>query len=138
MKFTKRPLVIEAMQFDGRNGAVIRNWAHRGLPDIANSVILLHDEYGADHTAITVRTLEGSMFVNPGDWIIRGIQGEFYPCKPDIFEKTYEPAAAPPAPTPKEPWQHYVLAWLGQWRDYLPPEAVTDLQDVAASGTTKP
>jgi hypothetical protein len=37
-----------------------------------------------------IRTLEGNMYVMPGDWIIKGVKGEFYPCKPDIFELTYE------------------------------------------------
>jgi hypothetical protein len=43
---------------------------------------------------ISIRTLEGVMVADPGDWIIRGVQGEFYPCKPDIFEATYEPVEA--------------------------------------------
>jgi len=40
---------------------------------------------------INIQTLEGTMTANPGDWIIKGVNGEFYPCKPDIFEKIYEP-----------------------------------------------
>jgi hypothetical protein len=40
---------------------------------------------------VVIRTLEGDMLASPGDWIIRGVKGEFYPCKPDIFEATYEP-----------------------------------------------
>ncbi|HWQ95907.1 MAG TPA: hypothetical protein VN368_00905 [Candidatus Methylomirabilis sp.] len=40
---------------------------------------------------LTIRTLEGEMTAHPGDWIIKGVNGELYPCKPDIFEKTYEP-----------------------------------------------
>lgn len=48
----------------------------------------------AEQTAVSVQipTLEGVMTANPGDWIITGVNGERYPCKPDIFEKTYEPA----------------------------------------------
>jgi hypothetical protein len=42
---------------------------------------------------IEIETLEGTMSANPGDWIIKGVNGEFYPCKPDIFAKTYEPVA---------------------------------------------
>lgn len=41
---------------------------------------------------IDIKTLEGTMHASPGDWIIRGVKGELYPCKPDIFEATYEPA----------------------------------------------
>ena len=44
-----------------------------------------------DGHVIAIDTLEGEMHADPGDWIIRGVQGEFYPCKPDIFEATYEP-----------------------------------------------
>jgi hypothetical protein len=41
---------------------------------------------------VEIKTLEGTMLAQPGDWIIQGVQGEFYPCKPDIFDATYEPA----------------------------------------------
>lgn len=60
----------------------------RGLP-----------EFGVNF--ITILTLEGEMNASPGDWIIRGVQGEFYPCKPDIFEQTYEPVETPSL-TPEE------------------------------------
>lgn len=45
-----------------------------------------------DAGAMTINTLEGDMLASPGDWIITGVNGEKYPCKPDVFEKTYEPA----------------------------------------------
>jgi hypothetical protein len=48
--------------------------------------------YESDFFYMEVSTLEGKMLVSLGDWIIRGVNGELYPCKPDIFEKTYEPA----------------------------------------------
>ena len=70
-KFRKRPVVIEAEQW--RPGVRIEGMV---LDDDGNPVI---------------ETLEGSMRVSPGDWIITGINSEKYPCKPDIFEKTYEP-----------------------------------------------
>lgn len=51
-----------------------------------------------------IATLEGVMQVKPDDWIIRGVQGEFYPCKPDIFKATYEPVTGlPPGPPPPPP-----------------------------------
>ncbi len=86
-KWRKKPVVIEAVQFNGDNGPDIVNWAHNGLPPEANSVIRLgYPGY------LYVRTLEGTMEAYPNDWIIKGIKGEFYPCKPDIFNATYEPA----------------------------------------------
>jgi hypothetical protein len=52
-----------------------------------------HDEHDCyDDAEWMIQTLEGDMWARPGDWIIKGVQGEFYPCKPDIFEATYEPA----------------------------------------------
>ena len=50
----------------------------------------MHDAYSVDGGRVGISTLEGVMTATIGDWIIKGVQGEFYPCKPDIFEKTYE------------------------------------------------
>ena len=86
MKFRKRPVVIEAIQFETNNevGDVNMNhvvgWINR------NGAKSRHD--GTD---IYIETLEGEMRASCGDWIIKGVKGEFYPCKPDIFEATYEP-----------------------------------------------
>jgi hypothetical protein len=76
MKFRKKPVVIEASQWfkDGDHPAVIK---HHGI--------------GSD-TIGWCPTLEGGHIVTPGDWIITGVKGEHYPCKPDIFAATYEPA----------------------------------------------
>lgn len=82
MKFKKKPVVIEAEQFlpaEGRFPAGVV-----AAPG-AGGVHLPPDACG-------VETLEGFMRCNPGDWIITGVKGEKYPCKPDIFEATYEPA----------------------------------------------
>lgn len=79
MKFRKKPVVIEAKQFglvDG-SAAEIIEWAHP-------LQIRLTSE------GLVIPTLEGRMTADRGDWIIKGIKGEFYPCKPDIFEATYE------------------------------------------------
>lgn len=79
MKYRKKPVVIEAVQFTGK------------LSDIESlNVPEVSQELGSNTCQIP--TLEGVMTASPGDWIIKGVNGEFYPCKPDIFEKTYEPA----------------------------------------------
>lgn len=84
--FRKRPVVIEAEQFyepdsrDITNGPTLAVWCHgQYLVDALGPCIL-------------IETLEGQMRANPTDWIIKGVNGEFYPCKADIFAKTYEPA----------------------------------------------
>lgn len=87
MKFRKKPVVIEAIQFNGMDDYfAIQGWMKRSGSTF---------EQGYAHPEMWVQTLEGRMSARPGDWIIRGVKGEFYPCKPDIFEATYEPA--PPA-----------------------------------------
>lgn len=87
MKFRKKPVVIEAKQFTTNNEVgspqmdSVVNWVNQG-----------RDTAGAWHngTDIFIVTLEGEMRATVGDWIIKGVKGEFYPCKPDIFEATYE------------------------------------------------
>ncbi len=79
-QYRKKPVVVEARQIDSAN--------YDDMSDIVewcNGVAVDHDGH-----AIAIDTLEGRMFADPGDWIIRGVKGEFYPCKPDIFEATYE------------------------------------------------
>lgn len=88
MKFRKRPVIIEAKQLTKDTIFDVIRWAHLGMPPIANSIIL-ESENGA-----VVITLEGNMHATWGDWIIKGVKGEFYPCKPDIFESTYEQVTA--------------------------------------------
>ncbi len=63
-----------------------QEWAHVGMDPLMNAIICF------DGYSLTIRTLEGVMRADIGDMIIRGVKGEFYPCKPDIFEATYEPA----------------------------------------------
>ena len=77
MKFRKKPVVIEAICFDGTMASLEGFF----IPEISQ-------EFGSRTAQIP--TLEGVMTAQPGDWIIKGINGEFYPCKPDIFHKTYE------------------------------------------------
>lgn len=79
MKFRKKPVVVEARLFDP------------GVDyDEATSVVGWCGGRAVDE-GCAIDTLEGVMLASPGDWIIRGVQGEFYPCKPDIFAATYEP-----------------------------------------------
>lgn len=96
-KFRKKPVVIEALQWDGKN--------HRPMYDF------LGGRYGSDNGSyeyidssgknfyidhaktkggLVIKTLEGEHIATIGDFIIKGVNGEFYPCKPDVFEKTYE------------------------------------------------
>lgn len=86
-KFRKRPVVIEARQFAGGpvDEIAVAKWCGGKLafPD---------QEPGCGpRPVVEIGTLEGTMTAIYGDWIIKGVNGEFYPCKPDIFEKTYEP-----------------------------------------------
>jgi hypothetical protein len=78
MKYRKKPVVIEAIQFNGEN-----------QDDVAEFMgEMIRTNFFPD---ILIETLEGTMKANIGDYIIKGVKGEFYPCKPDIFEMTYEP-----------------------------------------------
>ena len=80
-KYRKRPVVVDAIQF--RAG----EQPHELAADVVAGRVL----YAEDGTML-VETLKGAMVARPGDWIIRGVKGELYPCKPDIFDATYEPA----------------------------------------------
>ena len=80
-RFRKKPVVIEAMKVLRENLTEVRKWV--GVAPL----------YDRDYEAVylIIPTLEGDHRANEGDWIVKGIKGEFYPCKPDIFEATYEP-----------------------------------------------
>lgn len=82
-KFRKKPIVIEAEQFWPH----ATPWPH-GVR-VSRVVTVIND---VDHYTHEIDTLEGTMVVTPGDWVITGVKGERYPCKPDIFTATYEPA----------------------------------------------
>ena len=89
MKYRKKPIVVEAVRVD-ETLKNVRDWSN--LPAWVidayeeGTLLFLND-------AIEIRTLEGTMRGAMDDWIIRGISGEVYPCKPDIFQATYEPIA---------------------------------------------
>ena len=76
-KYRKRPVVIEAVQWTGENLLEILQFSKDSFID--------RDDY-----TLKIETLEGVMTVSRGDYIVKGVDGEFYPCKPDIFEKTYD------------------------------------------------
>ena len=89
MKFRKKPVVIEAVQFTYRFDWP--EWFHDAVSK--NNVLVYNAGKFHDPSKICyaeIYTLEGVMLANESDWIIKGINGEIYPCKPDIFEKTYE------------------------------------------------
>lgn len=90
-KYRKKPVVIEAVQF--KIGAEVPVLKFLGLEQqglhLKNEVAEFHC-WRQDCSTLKIKTLEGRMEVSDGDYIIKGVNGEFYPCKPDIFEKTYE------------------------------------------------
>ena len=84
-KFRKKPVEIEAFQLPAEDEDAsdeLIDFLHSSDRDIMSG-------YGG---TVEIHTLEGVMVGEPGDWIIKGVKGEFYPCKPDIFEATYDPA----------------------------------------------
>lgn len=81
-KYRKKPVIVEAKQLTEENMVEIKEWCGGEL--IPNSRTEGYDLF--------INTLEGLMHADINDYIIRGVEGEFYPCKPDIFEKTYEEA----------------------------------------------
>jgi hypothetical protein len=78
VRYRKKPVEIDAIRWTGENGDEIESWSE--------------GQVRCGDTFAVVRTLEGEMRGNVGDWIIRGVQGEYYACKNDIFVATYEPA----------------------------------------------
>ena len=88
-KFRNNSVVIEAEQYTGKNGVALRSWSGGA---VVESPVLEPTEDNPTGDYVQVHTLEGIMCGGVGDWIIRGVKGEFYPCKPDIFAATYEPA----------------------------------------------
>lgn len=90
MKYRKKPVVIEAVQYNGSNVCEIEEFVGKRL----RQTIVDDCGYQAGATApiigLVIETLEGDMVASPLDYIIKGVKGEFYPCKPDVFEQTYE------------------------------------------------
>jgi len=90
-KFRKKPVVIEAEQWNGQpiDGVKLVGCKYCWPRACLNAV---HSEFGPRPHHGEIETLEGAMQVSPGDWVITGVNGERYPCKPEIFAKTYETA----------------------------------------------
>lgn len=114
-QYRKKPVVIEAIQW---NGAKFEDtppeWFRAAMyaePGTPGFLMRIGDK-------LVIETLEGQVWAAPGDWIIRGVKGELYPCKPDIFAATYEAAAPVPAST-------------GRVKDHVLREVVNNLRDIA-------
>jgi hypothetical protein len=101
-RYRKKPVVIEAVQvaaavYNGKtwnrspfNCEVVPQWLEDAF---SNGTIAVHPS-DREHALLAIRAPEGTMIAEPADWIVRGVKGELYPCKPDIFEATYEPVVA--------------------------------------------
>lgn len=83
MKYRKKPVVIEAVQFLDTEESILE------LSELGLDPVRV-DYADLDNPVLKIETLEGLMVATEGDYIIKGVQGEFYPCKPDIFKETYE------------------------------------------------
>lgn len=83
MKFRKKPVVIEAWHFTDESKNIV-------FREISAKQMNIYASYDNASPVIRIPTLEGEMTASLNDWIIQGVNGELYPCKPDIFEKTYE------------------------------------------------
>ena len=88
MKFIKKPIVIEAIQFTGQSSITAMQNVWMNFQHLS--------EYRHESRTLVIKTPEGPLNASLNDWVIKGVKGEFYPCKPDIFEATYE------LPTEKE------------------------------------
>ena len=92
-RFRKKPVEIEAIQYTGDNFDEIYEWARGDKAASEAPIVCGNKPDGSnDLDALWISTLEGNMKAIKGDWIIKGVKGEFYPCKPDIFKETYEDA----------------------------------------------
>jgi hypothetical protein len=91
MKFRKKPVVIDALQWTGKNHRPMFEFLGGKQGDYIDST---GNNFYIDHNKVDggliIKTLEGEHLATIGDWIIKGVKGEYYPCKPDIFEATHE------------------------------------------------
>lgn len=99
--FRKKPVEVEAVKYAGAGNMDVRGEVPAWMWDAFEDGTLEPTD-GSD--PLRIKTLEGVMTVSPGDWIIQGVKGEIYPCKPDIFEMTYEPKAKALALAIREPF----------------------------------
>ena len=87
LRFKKKPVIIEAINYDGNNSKEIIEWAKCKIVEPIFINITWDNPTGK---YLEIKTLEGTMIAIVNDWIIKGIDGEFYPCKPRIFIDSYE------------------------------------------------
>ena len=105
-KYIKKPIEIEAIQWIGKNTKKVKDFCNSG--DAWNC--------GQTNDKLEIYTLEGTMLASVGDYIIKGVNGEFYPCKPDIFEKTYN--KTPTLEEVKKEWEELEYEWY-ETKEYL-------------------
>ncbi len=97
MKFRKKPVVIDAFQWEGGKEWVPVAYPPKGMVGVREWLkagtlcTICRQKLGLHGSMITLESPDGEQRVCPGDWIITGVKGETYPCKPDIFEQTYDP-----------------------------------------------
>lgn len=93
MKYRKKPIEVDAVLWNGDNQREMFDFLTNG-EKVNDYMTASGDSFLIDHSAVkgglVIKTLEGKMAATIGDYIIKGVNGEFYPCKPDIFEQTYE------------------------------------------------
>lgn len=90
-QYRKKPVIIEAVQLDNINAPRVVQWIGEDKAKMnLESDAAWNQGKAPPVFSVTIHTLEGDMKAMPGDYVIKGVHGEFYPCKPDIFEKTYE------------------------------------------------
>jgi len=105
-QFRKKPVVVDAVQL--RQRFLWPDWFHDA---VSSNVIITHGlgKYGTGPVYCEIKTLEGVMRANAGDWVVRGTQGEIYPCKPDIFIEIYEPVGIATACNAHEPMREALI-----------------------------
>lgn len=89
-KFRKKPVIIEAVQYNNLNKGEIEKFVGKELNSELESETAYLAGKGSPKFSLIIETLEGNHKAMPNDFIIKGVNGEFYPCKPDIFKKTYD------------------------------------------------
>ncbi len=122
-QFRKKPVVISALQFTGDNVVAVLDFVTSGGAEAQTS---------RSGLTLYIKTLEGDMLASSGDWIIRGVKGEYYPCKPDVFADTYDPEpddrdVGPKLPSPYDSFDERVWAESFVAHVKLHPSIATDV-----------
>lgn len=89
-KYVKKPVVVEAIQWNGYNWQDITSFCGDSVTFEEIHQRQISDDVFTSNIFLHIKTLEGDMEAKVGDYIIKGVKGEFYPCKPDIFDETYQ------------------------------------------------